>query len=252
MTDRTETPATGGTAAGADQIKTSEGRDLITAQVQNHEPTSLQEIVAAIKTLEKNTLRDAVRIGELLYRAEQQLKHGEFMPWLKREFAGWSHDTSLNYRNVYHLSRNPKFSDFDPTTCNLSLSVVYLIAKFAASKNPPLAKCKKLLQADKSGQRISHQQARDSFLGVKKSKPKSRPKAEVDDDLPERRSRLATAITVLQDANSDDPEWREIINHNGVDAIQRIMTMLEMVISKHNVEQQKEADAEVFATAEAD
>jgi len=44
--------------------------------------------------------KDAIRIGELLTMQKQQLKHGEWLPWV-RECLPFSHDTATNYMKLY-------------------------------------------------------------------------------------------------------------------------------------------------------
>lgn len=88
--------------------------------------TALEKISEKIKALEKRSISHVIEIGRLLHEAAEQCEHGEYMAWLKREFA-WSHDTAMNYRSAYELSQIPKFSDFDKL--DISISALYLVAK---------------------------------------------------------------------------------------------------------------------------
>jgi hypothetical protein len=74
--------------------------------------TRLPQITKAIKVLEKKSIQNVVEIGKLLCEASEECEHGEYLAWIKLEF-GWSHGTSLNYRNVYVLCQNRKICDFD-------------------------------------------------------------------------------------------------------------------------------------------
>jgi Protein of unknown function (DUF3102) len=88
--------------------------------------TNLDKIAKKIKAKEKGGIRSVIEIGRLLHEASEQCEHGEYMDWLKREFE-WSHDTAMNYRNVYELSQNPNCSDFDQL--NISATALYVVAK---------------------------------------------------------------------------------------------------------------------------
>jgi Protein of unknown function (DUF3102) len=135
----TKTPAADGTAAGGIRSKASNGCDPNRPQCQDHEPVvsgttttkdthSLAQIAGQIKALEKKTIQNVVEIGRLLQEVDDQCEHGEYMKWLKGEF-GWSHGTSLNYRNVYALSQNRKICDFDKL--DISISALYMIARLS-------------------------------------------------------------------------------------------------------------------------
>ena len=84
---------------------------------------TLSQISAQIKVLEKKSLKNLIEIGRLLRMAEEQCNHGQYMEWIKTEFAWLSHDTSLNYRYLYDLSRNPNCSDFEHGTCRFVRSI---------------------------------------------------------------------------------------------------------------------------------
>jgi hypothetical protein len=62
----------------------------------------------AIRELRQRTARDIIKIGEHLTRARKICGHGNWRPWLEREF-GWTDDTALNFMNVYRWSEaNPE------------------------------------------------------------------------------------------------------------------------------------------------
>jgi hypothetical protein len=52
---------------------------------------------------ERDTIKNIIGIGKRLHDASEVVEHGKFMDWAASEFPSWSHQTSLNYRNVYEL-----------------------------------------------------------------------------------------------------------------------------------------------------
>jgi hypothetical protein len=140
---------------------------------------TLLQIAKAIKVLEKKTIQNVVEIGKLLCEASEQCDHGEYMPWLKSEF-GWSHDTSLNYRNVYVLSQNPNFSDF--AKLNISISALYLVARYLKDDDQvSQAAGVAIIEAAKGG-RVSYHMAQAIIaLHDDQSEPDP-PSAESDDE----------------------------------------------------------------------
>jgi Protein of unknown function (DUF3102) len=89
----------------------------------------LPEIAKAIKAIEKAldklTLPKVLEIGKLLHEADEKCEHGEYMKWVANEFE-WSHQTSLNYRNLYDFSKFPNVGNL--ARLNMSLSTLYMVA----------------------------------------------------------------------------------------------------------------------------
>jgi len=56
----------------------------------------LATIAAEIRALKADTISDIIAIGGLLIEAKDQLRHGQWLPWLQREF-GYSARTGQNY-----------------------------------------------------------------------------------------------------------------------------------------------------------
>jgi hypothetical protein len=83
----------------------------------------LAEHAAEIRRLGKRALADVTEIGRHLDECKHICGHGNFGPWLDREF-GWSDKTAENFINVYKLSS--KFENF--SNLDLSLSGLYLLA----------------------------------------------------------------------------------------------------------------------------
>jgi hypothetical protein len=106
----------------------SRGGSIMTNSTQ-----TLAQISQQIKALEKNNIQNVIKIGQLLHEASEQIKHGEYMAWIKTEF-GWSHETSRRFRDIYALSQNPQIVDFDKL--NISISALYLAAHLLLRDKP--------------------------------------------------------------------------------------------------------------------
>src|SRR5262249_172303 len=86
--------------------------------------------------------------------------HGNWLPWLNREF-GWTDDTALNFMRVYELSKSRNFRDL-----SLPLSALYLLAapstpqeardeiieRAQAGETIPVAEAKGIIQQAKEQQ----------------------------------------------------------------------------------------------------
>jgi hypothetical protein len=70
----------------------------------------------------KRVSEDVIEIGQRLVEAKALAGHGNWLPWLEREF-GWTDDTALNYMRVYEKFKNRNFRDLD-----LPVSSLYLLA----------------------------------------------------------------------------------------------------------------------------
>src|ERR1700730_8219435 len=94
--------------------------------LKNTHTRTLAQISQKIKAVEKRKLISGiVEIGKLLREGERLCEHGEYVGWIRREFS-WSHQTALNYRNVFDLTQNPNHLDFDKL--NITQSALYLVA----------------------------------------------------------------------------------------------------------------------------
>lgn len=84
----------------------------------------LSEKAGAIRALGKGVIRNVIEIGRHLSEAKVRCRHGEWLPWLKREFA-WSRQTADNFMNAYAATRDklPNFSNL-----SLDVSSLYLLA----------------------------------------------------------------------------------------------------------------------------
>jgi hypothetical protein len=62
----------------------------------------LAEHAEVIRTLGKRAVRDIIEIGRRLVDAKKIAGHGNWLPWLEREFS-WSSSTAGKYMNVYRM-----------------------------------------------------------------------------------------------------------------------------------------------------
>jgi hypothetical protein len=86
-------------------------------------PSELDKHAAEIRRLGKRVVADIIEIGRRLTECKRIAGHGNFLPWLNREF-GWSEDTAERFIQVAALSNQiPQLAEF-----NLPLSGLYLLA----------------------------------------------------------------------------------------------------------------------------
>jgi hypothetical protein len=120
----------------------------------------LAKHAAAIRRLGKRVVADVIEIGRLLTECKRICGHGNWLPWLDREF-GWTDDTALNFMRVYELSKSRKFRDL-----SLPLSALYLLAapstpqeardeiieRAQAGETIPVAEAKRIIEHAKDQQ----------------------------------------------------------------------------------------------------
>ncbi|MBN1819786.1 MAG: DUF3102 domain-containing protein [Prolixibacteraceae bacterium] len=69
------------------------------------EITEIKQLHAEIEASLKTSLEKAVRVGKLLCRVKDKLKHGEFMPWIKDNLP-FTDRTARNYINLFENREN--------------------------------------------------------------------------------------------------------------------------------------------------
>jgi antitoxin (DNA-binding transcriptional repressor) of toxin-antitoxin stability system len=84
----------------------------------------LVEHATAIRTAAKRTVKDIVEIGWRLTEAKKLVGHGNWLPWLEREF-GWTEQTALNFMRLHELGQSNSKRVLD---LNLPVSSLYLLA----------------------------------------------------------------------------------------------------------------------------
>ena len=109
----------------------------------------VRERATWIHRLARQTAEGVRLIGQYLVEVKDRLKHGEFLKWLKAEFA-WSEWTARNFMNVHERFKTRNFHDLQ-----IDVSALYLIA---APKTPEPAR-QELLERAESGERITRAKA---------------------------------------------------------------------------------------------
>lgn len=69
--------------------------------------SALSRKAGAIRALGKNLVRDVIEIGRHLTDAKKLCRHGDWLPWLEREF-GWSEMTAQKWMRVYKMTSKSK------------------------------------------------------------------------------------------------------------------------------------------------
>jgi hypothetical protein len=82
----------------------------------------LAEHASEIRRLGKRVVADVVEIGRRLAECKRICGHGNWLPFLDREF-GWTEQTALNFIRAHDLSKSKNFLDLE-----LPVSALYLLA----------------------------------------------------------------------------------------------------------------------------
>ena len=132
----------------------------------------LAQRAEAIKALAKRTIADAIEIGHHLIEAKKLCGHGNWLPWLNREF-GWSEDTAERFIRVHDFVAG--LSD-SATVRNLVLTLpvssVYLLA---APSTPEPAKTE-IIERAAIGAPIAVAEVKRVVDTAKGRKPSRRPR----------------------------------------------------------------------------
>jgi DUF3102 family protein len=99
----------------------------------------------SIRALRKRAADDIIDIGRHLTEAKKIAGHGNWLPWLDREF-GWTDDTARNFMRVYDLSKTERVRDL-----NLPLRALYLIA----APSTPEAAREEVIDRAQTGEKVS-------------------------------------------------------------------------------------------------
>lgn len=86
----------------------------------------------SIRQIHKQNVADIIEIGRRLSECRSLIRHGDWLPWLRREFS-WSERTARNYIRAYETLAEKSANVAD---LSMQLSSVYLIT---APSTPPEA-----------------------------------------------------------------------------------------------------------------
>jgi Protein of unknown function (DUF3102) len=107
---------------------------------------ALAEHAAVIRALGKRMVADIVEVGRRLTEAKRIAGHGNWLPWLEKEF-GWSSQTADNFVHVFEATgKFPKFGNL-----SLPISGLYLLA---APSTPDDAR-EEVIARVETGERLS-------------------------------------------------------------------------------------------------
>jgi hypothetical protein len=131
------------------------GRTLDAVTVREAERSNssrtLDVITAEIQQIER---RNVFEIGALLVEAQKVCDHGDWLPWLEREFE-WSQATAYNYMNAHHLAE--KFQHVGNLA--VPMTIIYGLAEEVDEHTGPIIDA--LVEATASGKRLSVSGAED-------------------------------------------------------------------------------------------
>lgn len=112
--------------------------------------SDLKKITEQLHQLRRRHSQDVIEIGRLLVEAKAQLEHGEWLPWLQKEFA-WSRTSAERFIRAHSKfggSQIAQVGHFEPST----------ICLLAEKKTPPEA-VKAVLDLAKDGAPVAHKEA---------------------------------------------------------------------------------------------
>jgi N6-adenosine-specific RNA methylase IME4 len=142
-----------------------------------------------IRRLGKRIVGDVIEIGKRLTECKDICGHGNWLPWLNREF-GWTDQTARNFIQVYELAR-AKSQNF--LNLDIPVSGLYLLA---APSTPEKARVEVIDRAE-AGEMVTHQAVKETVNKHKQPAPMS-PSMSYDDALGAYRAIVAKDIQVKQ------------------------------------------------------
>jgi hypothetical protein len=169
MTSTNTSPAAGGGARKQSDLGrsiTSEDRanqQQIQARAATAIATALDKYADAIRRLGKQTIANIIEIGRHLTEAKKIAGHGNWLPWLDREF-GWTDRTALNFMRVFALSlKSETVSDLD-----LPVGALYLLA----APSTPTEACEAVIKRAEAGEPISTDTVRQAIAKARQQPAK--------------------------------------------------------------------------------
>jgi N6-adenosine-specific RNA methylase IME4 len=116
----------------------------------------LAQHVAAINKRGRRMISDAIEIGRRLKICREIVGHGNWLPWLKREF-GWTDRTARNFIHLHdmHIAKSEIISDL--TDLGVPLTSMYALA----APQTPTEAVAEVLERAKTGKRYSTSDVRD-------------------------------------------------------------------------------------------
>src|SRR5271156_4342890 len=113
----------------------------------------LAQHAEVIRALGKRVVHDVIEIGRRLTDAKARCGHGNWLPWLEREF-GWSDSTALRYMQAHQFA-----TDKSVTVTDLSLKSLYLLA----APSTPEAARDEVIERSEAGEHLTPAQIKETI-----------------------------------------------------------------------------------------
>src|SRR6202158_3144005 len=114
---------------------------------------ALAQHAEVIRALGKRVVHDVIEIGRRLTDAKARCGHGNWLPWLEREF-GWSDSTALRYMQAHQFA-----TDKSVTVTDLSLKSLYLLA----APSTPEAARDEVIERSEAGEQLTPAQIKETI-----------------------------------------------------------------------------------------
>ena len=124
----------------------------------------LDEHADAIRAHAKRTVHDIIEIGRHLAEVKKMLGHGNFLPWIEREFR-WSEDTAERLISLYALQGQIR----NVAKLSLPISGLYMLA---APSTPPEA-VEAIVAKAEDGDRVTVAEIKATIAKGRRPKPLS-------------------------------------------------------------------------------
>ena len=139
----------------ADEVKKAK-LELVTDEELDEEEREfvvLAQHAEVIRALGKRVVHDVIEIGRRLTDAKARCGHGNWLPWLDREF-GWSDSTALRYMQAHQFA-----TDKSVTVTDLSLKSLYLLA----APSTPEAARDEVIERSEAGEHLTPAQIKETI-----------------------------------------------------------------------------------------
>ena len=135
-------------------------QESLTSREQAAPVDVLAENAASIRELSKRLIADVIEIGRRLSECKQLLGHGNWLPWIKREFR-WSERTARNFTAAFEFARS---KSANVAELEIEISSLYLLA---APSTPEEARVEVLRRAE-AGEVLPHEEVKRIIGDVRK------------------------------------------------------------------------------------
>jgi ribosome-associated translation inhibitor RaiA len=131
--------------------------DLITTPIVDNDGFNDEIPLAmhaeAIRVLGRRVIGDVIEIGRRLTISKELCGHGDWLPWLKREF-GWSDDSALRFMQVAEFAKNRNLRNLE-----IPVSGLYLLA----APSTPEAARDEAIERSEAGERLTPAQIKETI-----------------------------------------------------------------------------------------